>query len=202
MIKCFFLTLVLVLFTVQPGQGHRLLLMAWLQGELLMVETAFGDGSMGAGIQVTVVDAVTEELILSGHSDQEGFFEAALPAEAFTRGNPLRVSASDGAGHLARQTIKAEELRSAQPQPAPSEKKEISRATGSPENGPPFNEELMRRIVGEAVRQEVAPLRREILALEQSRPGLTEILGGIGYIIGMASLGAWLLRRKNPPGNK
>ncbi len=197
MIKRFVLTLFLVFFMVQPGQGHRLLLLGWVQDDLLMVETAFGDGSLGAHIHIEVMDAVTEELILSGHSDEEGFFEAVLPGDVFARGNPLLVRAGDGAGHVARHTIGAEELERAQPPATPSEKTETSMAADFPEKGAPFNEELVRRIVQESVRQELAPLRRDILALQQSRPGLTEILGGIGYIIGLASLGTWLVRRRD-----
>ncbi len=48
------------------------------------------------------------------------------------------------------------------------------------------------------LQQDVQRLHREIALLrsELSTPGLTEVLGGIGYIIGLFGLVAWLGRRK------
>jgi nickel transport protein len=67
--------------------------------------------------------------------------------------------------------------------------------------------ETLRAIVEEAVEAKVAPMRasldglqRQVAELGKDRgPGLVEILGGIGWIIGLMGLFVWL---KRPAGEK
>jgi len=51
------------------------------------------------------------------------------------------------------------------------------------------------------IRREITRLHREIAVLraEMAQPGLTEILGGIGYIIGFFGLYAWFRVRRGTP---
>ena len=60
----------------------------------------------------------------------------------------------------------------------------------------PLIQQAVAAAVAENLSQEIAPLRRDILALSQRGPGIPEIVGGIGWIVGLAGLGALLLRRK------
>ena len=50
------------------------------------------------------------------------------------------------------------------------------------------------------LQQEIRRLHREIAVLraDQTRPGLTEVLGGIGYIIGFFGFYAWFRARRGP----
>lgn len=195
------LFLVVLIGVHQPAFGHKMLLMAWLEGEQLMVEVAFGDGSFAAHTRVSVLDAASSETLLSGNTDDQGFWQVLLPAEVLNRDTELLVRANDGAGHMVEQLIDADELRLARPA---ASLETVTRAASTPtallddrqETTIRADAEMIRQIVQEAVRQETAPLRREILALRQSGPGVTEIMGGIGYIIGLACLGALLLRKR------
>ncbi|GAB6057424.1 Ig-like domain-containing protein [Desulfonatronum parangueonense] len=195
MLTRFLILIFLLLGTANPCLGHKLLLIAWVQGDRLMAEAAFGTGQYASKMQIIVDDAVSGETLLTGATDEQGFFEITLPPEVLNRRAPLLVTASDGAGHVARQTIPAEDLLPA----VSADRTEISALTEDAEQTQPrisdLDETLLRELVQDAVRQEVAPLRRDILALQQAGPGIPEIIGGIGWIIGLASLGAWLLRR-------
>lgn len=201
-IRPWLLVLLLLLCAVVPlwtttAHAHRMLIMAWVQGDRLVVETAFGTGQIGANIAITVQDAVTGDELLSGTTDAQGLYEAALPATALERRAPLLVHATDGAGHMAEQTIAPDELpalailSTASPSPP-----EATGLASMPDHSPDQLSMLLQQTVAEAVRQEITPLRREILALSQRGPGIPEIVGGIGWIVGLAGLGALLLRRK------
>ncbi|PTN33471.1 hypothetical protein [Desulfonatronum sp. SC1] len=197
------LALLLVCFSAPcwtaTAHAHRLLIMAWIQGDRLMVETAFGTGQIGANMTITVQDAVTGDVLLSGATDAQGLYEAPLPAIALERRAPLLVQATDGAGHLAEQTIAPDELPAlAAPSSASPSPPEIPDLPSFPDQHMDQTRlsPLLQQAVAEAVRQEIAPLRREILALSQRGPGIPEIVGGIGWIVGLAGLGALLLRRK------
>lgn len=179
----------------QPALGHRLLLMAWVQGDVLMGEAAFGDGTAGANVLITLLDGASGEKIASLHADGQGNFEYGLTKDVLNRGNPLLVRASDGAGHLAERVLDADELALARPGLAADHGTGDDPAHAFQEHVSAPDMALLQQLIQEAVRNEVAPLRREVLALSRSGPGVTEILGGIGYIIGLAGLGFWLLRK-------
>lgn len=192
MLRLSLLVMILLCCAAQPVTAHKLLVMAWVQGDQLMGEAAFGDGSFAANAKVTVLDGESMEELLEFNADAQGIFQSALPSEILARGNPLLVRASDGAGHLAEYVVDAQEFAfAAQADSVVAQAEAHGEGTGVS-----IDQELIARMVQEAVRQEVAPLRRDIIALTQSKPGITEILGGIGYIIGLASLGFWLLRKR------
>ncbi|HDQ40376.1 MAG TPA: hypothetical protein ENN39_05025 [Desulfonatronum sp.] len=195
MLKRLVFTVLVLCWATQPAMGHKLLLMAWIQGDQLMGEVAFGDGTFAANAKIAVQDALSRDEILTVHADERGLFESALPMEVLSSGRSLLVRASDGAGHLAEVTIGAEEIAPAGPETT-ADDPNVSPARSVLEPAHLFDREEIRRLVQETVSQEVAPLRRDVLALARSGPGITEILGGIGYIIGLASLGFWLLRRR------
>ncbi len=198
------LTLLLLLFCFhQPAHGHKLLLMAWLEGDRLMVEAAFGDGTMAAHAHITVLDAVDGETLLSDQADAGGLLEITLPEALLTRDTPLLIRAGDGAGHLAEHVIGMEEIRQARPSASAvrSEPAVIPEGGSASGSFAAMDSDRILEMVQDAVRREVAPLRREIMALQQKGPGITEILGGIGYIVGLAALGALLLGKRRKTTN-
>ncbi len=54
----------------------------------------------------------------------------------------------------------------------------------------------LTEVVEAAVETKIAPMRRMLLDQEEGGPGLTEILGGIGYLFGLAGLLAYARSRK------
>lgn len=234
MLKCLGLIVVLSLVWQTPALGHKLLVVAWLQGNQLMVEVAFGDGSLGNRMAVTVLDADQKEILLEAETDAEGFLELTLPEAVLMAERPLLVRANDGAGHQAEQRLEVDEIRLARPLfqaeafdvitnpveppapltaiprdagliPQPDQEQMIHQITDQITNQITNQitqqiQDQIRPLIQEAVRQELAPLRRDLRAMQHSKPGMTEILGGIGYIIGLASLATLLLhyrRRKS-----
>ena len=177
------------------AEAHKFLVTAWVEGDSLLVESAFGDGSSGSGAEVTVKDLVTGETVLQGVADKSGMLTLPLPATVRENGNDLEVLANGGQGHQATCTVPAIEFTRADrpPQPtAPDEaKKEIGANSG-------LDVESLRLVVRqevEAVMQEqIPPLRRDLRALQQEGPRLIDIVGGIGWILGLAGLAA-LVRR-------
>lgn len=60
------------------------------------------------------------------------------------------------------------------------------------------SEEAIETAVRKVVREEIKPVIDELLKLnlELSKPGITEILGGIGYIVGLTCLALWIRGKK------
>ncbi|MFP4077364.1 MAG: hypothetical protein ACLFTD_12930, partial [Halochromatium sp.] len=57
----------------------------------------------------------------------------------------------------------------------------------------------IERSVEQAVARQLRPLR-EALAEAQARVAFRDLLGGLGYIAGLAGLGLWWTRRRRPSG--
>lgn len=63
-----------------------------------------------------------------------------------------------------------------------------------------LDEAALTRIVEQAVDSRMAPVKRLLLESARSGPSLTEIIGGIGYIVGLFGVAAFVAaRRKNGP---
>ena len=54
----------------------------------------------------------------------------------------------------------------------------------------------IEQLVQKGVAKRLAPIRKELVELQQQRIGPTEIAGGIGYIIGIGGLLAYAASRK------
>jgi len=60
---------------------------------------------------------------------------------------------------------------------------------------------IVRTAVDAAVEKKIAPLRRMLLDQEEKGPGVREIFGGIGYLVGIAGLLAYARSRKHRAGS-
>jgi nickel transport protein len=188
------LAVLLVTVSALPASAHKVLLNAWAEGAMVVAEIGFSDGSAGSGAKITVLDGTTGEEILSGVADKAGFFEAEVPGAALARGNDLRVVGNAGAGHQAEAMVPIDEFAGAVPAaPGPDSaveagKGEESGAALAAASG--FAPEDLKALMREAVREEMKPLRRELTAQARTGPDLSAILGGIGYIFGLAGVAA------------
>ncbi|NCC26682.1 MAG: cobalt ABC transporter permease [Gammaproteobacteria bacterium] len=170
-----------------PAQAHKVVASAWVEGTDLVGEIGFSNGKPAPpGTLVEVFDHALRKLGETATAE-DGLFRFSrsnglgneLSGEA-VEGVALTVRSDLGAGHLA-------EIRLSPAEAAPLSGRSASDALqGVAETLTPTDSEL-RALIAEAVRQEVQPLRREIVQLKE-RAGLQQILGGIGYIAGLFGL--------------
>jgi nickel transport protein len=166
---------------VLPAQAHQLNLFTWSEGDIIHGETHFGRSSKAKNVAITVYCADTEELIVKTHSNDEGRFQFSAPEKS----KELLLVADDGQGHRAELVLEAEDLDT------PSVLHSLSEAES------PFNEQILRRLVAEEVKREVAPVRQALAEQHSREPNFRDILGGLGWIFGLAGLTAWLQSRKS-----
>lgn len=178
------------------AEAHKFLVTAWVEGDSLLVESAFGDGAPGAGAEVTVHDLVTGQIVLQGVADARGLLTLPLPATVRDAGHDLQILANGGQGHQARATLAAMEFArqaAALPDPPPA-----STATPGAALTAGLDVETLRQVIRQEVeaviQEQVQPLRRDLRALQQDGPRLVDIVGGIGWILGLAGL-AVLIRK-------
>lgn len=195
--------LLMTLMCVPTASAHKLLLTAWVEDGAIVVETAFSNGGAADGAKVQIFAANGTE-IFSGEAGADGIFESPIPAAILQSAPDLRVVSNAGAGHMIETIVPGEdyaallpdedtavsstEAASAPAEAVPADALQADALAALQESIRTEVREGIREEVQAAVRKEVQPLKRELLAMRDAGPGMTEVVGGIGYIFGLAGL--------------
>lgn len=175
----------LVAFSL-PAAAHRIVASAYVTDGEIEGEVGFSDGSMAMGnTRVEVLgpdDAPLGETV----TDDAGIFRF----KASHRIDHTFV-VDLGAGHIARVTVAAEDL------PASLGEAPVRAAPASSPApvASPAPAALPANAVEAAVAAQIKPLRKE-LAQFRNEILLRDILGGLGYILGLTGLGFYFLARR------
>jgi nickel transport protein len=187
------LFLLLAVSLVMQGTAvwaHKVYLYAWVEGKVVHTESYFGGKKKAIGGTITVYDLSGEKL-LEGKGDENGEFSFPVPRET-----DLRIVLDATMGHKAEYLLKAEEFSgagSAPDQPSAQE------SHGAGERGPAESVRAgeIRKVLEEVVDEKLKPIARALGEMKREKgPGMTEILGGVGYILGLMGLVAYFRSRK------
>lgn len=209
---CALLTAILCL--APASHAHRVNIFAYVDGDTVVTDSGYSRTSRVMGGTVEAFDAATGQRLLSGTTDDTGHFTFTIPEPARAGTMDLHLLLTAGEGHQAEWTIKAEELAAAatlagttagtaaeQPAqsatPAPAQAAPtptLSTVTGQPD---PLAAAPLTAAQAEALlRRELAPIKQMLAELSQPGPGMTEIIGGIGYILGIFGIAAYMKSRR------
>ena len=179
-----------LLVAASPASAHRLKVFASAIGSSIEGEAYFVGSGPAAGVDVTLRDTA-DKVLQSGKTGPDGKF--ALKATG-TGDITVTVDAEDG--HVARFTVAASELDSNPPAAVPPASAALAgdakpRDAAMPAAAPAVSMADLEI----AVARKVAPLAAQIDAL-QSALRIQDIIGGIGYIVGIFGLVAFLKSRR------
>lgn len=194
------------LLAASPAFAHKLKVFALVDGDHIAGSTYFVGGAKAAGATVTVTDPQGTELARLV-PDAEGAF----------RFRPMQridhvLVADSGDGHVARWIIAADALpvgvgAGAGTKPTADLEFEPAAATTAPRDAEPIpsiartpiSDEALAAQIEQAVARQLRPLREQ-LDVHDARVRLQDVLGGIGYIAGLAGLALWwsAARRRRP----
>ena len=211
----------LFLLAASPAWAHRVNIFAWVDGSDIVVECAFNRSQKVRGGTLNVVDAATNELLLSGRTDDAGVFRFPIPEAARTAGHDLVLRIVAGEGHQNDWIVSASEFvppktaagianppasvdgSASQPVHPQSPVKDTSfvpaGATASPAQptAGQLTAQDVESIVNQALEAKLSPIRRMLSEQYESGPGLRDIIGGLGWIIGLAGIAAYCKRRRD-----
>jgi nickel transport protein len=190
-----FIFATLCLFAAPPhAAAHKVYLFAWVEGDTVYTDSYFPDKRKIIGGKVEVFDPDGKKL-LEGQTDEKGAFSFKIPQKT-----DLRIVLEATMGHRAEFTMKAVELGGeTEEEKTPSEstpERDGSRAESS--SGVHVDKEEIRRVVEESLDLKLKPILRQLAKLqEEEGPGLTEAVGGIGYIVGIMGLILYFRSRRD-----
>ena len=180
-----------------PVSAHKVTIFAWVDGDMVHTQSKFSGGKKAKNAVVEVYDAQGIKL-LEGKTDENGEFTFKIPKKT-----EMKVVLVSGTGHRAEWTIPIEELQGELPsQSVPSKPRQTKNNEIEPITKPTVNTRLseidIERIVENVLDKKLKPLMRMLAESKTKGPTASDIISGIGYILGLMGLGAYIhYRRKD-----
>ncbi len=202
-----------LLLIASPVSAHRVIIFGWVEGDTVHTESKFSGGKKVKNGTVVVYNAEGKRL-LEGNTSDQGEFSFKIPKKT-----EIRIELIAGMGHKAEWTIPIEEIgsitanteaKAASPESDanPSEKwvdspsiHERSSPT-SPDKGtqpmsaPALNQEAIQAAVEKALDKKMKPILKMLAENQVRGPTLKDIIGGIGYILGLMGIAAYFHYRR------
>lgn len=185
---CF--TLLFSVFCSSMSFAHALKVFAYLEGDLIKGSVYFVGGAPAKGAEVRL-DTPDGQRLQTLVADQEGEFTSA-PVTA-----PLiHVVADSHDGHVGQWIVK--NTRAAIPAESSIKNPNAQQGNASlvNETTSGITSDELEAVVERAVAAQVAPLREELHRYQNSAR-LSDILGGVGVIFGLAGAALWYSSRKS-----
>ena len=201
-ICCQAIFLILVIGAFTPALAHRVLIFAYAEGDTVHTESKFIPNDPVRQSKILVQDQKTGKVLLTGQTDDQGKFSFKIPPEAMAQKLDLEIVVEAAIGHRGSWLLKADNyLTGATPGktavPAPASPTVPAASATKAAN---LDQEVMETVVNTALKRQLAPINEMLTDLAIHRITPTDIIGGIGYILGFFGLAAYFLsKRKNDP---
>jgi nickel transport protein len=182
----------LLLLAAPCAYAHKVTVFAWVQGDTIHTESKFSGGKHVQGGTIEVYDPDGNKL-LEGTTDEQGRFSFPVPGKS-----DLKIVLAAGSGHSNHWVVHAEELGGAVTGQG-SPQKSATHLSGNVSETPDGisstcpNAREIEQIVQYSLDQKLAPLRAQ---LADPAWGFRDIVAGIGYILGLMGLAAYIQFRK------
>jgi len=188
-----FIFLIIIMMDVSVF-AHKVNIFAYLEGDKVYTESYFNDGKKCIDSKIEVLDNQGNKL-LEGLTDEEGMFSFEIPS-GDTIDENLKVVLTASMGHRAEYIIPTDELRGVTG--LMKEKIEEPISAVSPEVSSLDLIEI-QSLIEDVLDEKLKPIMREMREIKKSqedRISPTEIIGDIGYIVGIFGIIAYFLSRK------
>jgi len=191
--------------------AHKVMIFAWVEGDKVFTESKFSGGKKVKGGKILVYDLKGKNL-LEGKTDDKGEYSFTVPEKT-----SLKIVLQAGMGHRAEWTVPVDEiedltdkkpgkstLKSQEEERPPKEvsmksAEKMQEKVTRPELSPGLNSNEIEQAVEKALDKKLKPVIKMLRESTNRGPTISEILGGIGYILGLMGVGAYFhyRRRKN-----
>lgn len=185
-----------MLLGASPALAHKVNVHAHIEGSTVKAEAYYADGARCKGCGLTATEAATGKAIASAKLDSEG-----RASFEYTGASDLKIKVDAGGGHAGHFTLRQDAAASAL---LSRDLKSMGLLTGPAcgqtgnKQSPCMSPEETAALVNSIVEARTSAIMNELSRLREAseKPRVTEIIGGIGYIAGLAGLYFWIAGRK------
>jgi len=188
-----------------PAFAHKVTIFAWVEGDTIYTQSKFSKGRKAKGALVTVFDTEGNRL-LEGTTDEKGECSFKIPKKK----TGLKVVLKASMGHRAEWKIPVEEIAAAQASQnktpeagvisditSPSNRTGSKAGAEQPISGSTgLQREEIKRLIDESLDQKLSPIISMLADSQDQDPGISEIMGGIGYIFGLVGVALYFANRR------
>lgn len=200
----------LLLILTPFAWAHKVSIYAFTDGNAIQVEGFFNRNDKVHHGKITATDRETGTTVYSGTTNDAGIIRFRPDAEFLKTAHGLTITLNAGDGHQAEWIFSPEDLRGLAPtirQPAsfPLQKKKnliAGHPVQSVSNGNDSNiindcgNRQLATLIGDTIDSRLSPIRQQIARLEDPSPTIRDVIGGLGWIMGL--LGIALYFKKKP----
>jgi len=185
-----FIFLIIIMINISAF-AHKVNIFAYVEGDKVYTESYFNDGKKCIDSKIEAFDKQGNKL-LEGLTDKEGTFSFEVPAEGVIDGD-LKLVLTASMGHRAEYIIRADELGDIKGLMEENIEEPVSAVYTETSS---IDLKEIQSIIEDTLDEKLKPIMREIKKSQEDKISLTEIIGGIGYIIGIFGIIAYFLSRK------
>jgi nickel transport protein len=189
--------IILVLFFTLPSISfaHKVRVFAYVNGDRIEGEAAFSGNRWARNSKIIVKAQNDSKIIHTCLTNENGKFDFLIPEQAKKNNLDLLIIVNAGEGHQGEWLLQANEYLSSDKEHlvTHSHVNETSDDILKPDDKrfETVDRKLLKEVIGEVIDEKLAPVKHMIAKTQNQEPGLRDILGGIGYIIGLAGIIAY-----------
>jgi nickel transport protein len=171
--------------------AHKASIFAWVQGDTIHTQSKLMGGKRPNQALVEVFDE-NQNLLLKGRTDARGQFSFPVPQKS-----NLKIVLNAGAGHLAYWSLTPNDFMDAASDSSHGHTHESAVYTEASQTTNGAHPDLVTReeiatLVAAALDQKLGPVMAKLAEMDQNRIKPSDIIGGLGYIIGLVGLAAYI----------
>ena len=185
-----------------PAYCHKIRVFAYSEGDTIIGETSLSGGKKAQQTTIIVSDKVSGRQLLTTKTDDNGLFSFPVPEEARENRLALLIIADAGEGHRNQWLLDAADYLPEAGDESTTDNAGVQESAAPPiepastPSAPALEEERLRLIIEESVAGQLSPIKRQLAEMSEKKISLQDILGGLGYIIGLAGIAAYFKSQK------
>lgn len=199
------IVLVTIILCCSVAQAHKIRVFAYADNGTITTEAAFSSGRPAKNSKVMVHNG-NGDTLLTGTTNDKGIFRFAIPRQAKASGMDLNIVVDVGEGHRGAWLLNAADYSTAEDSHSGENSGEDSEEVSSaaPSATPSTNTlncQDIEATVEKIIAKELAPLKRMIAQQRAHTTSLQDIIGGLGYILGLAGILFYFKAKKQTSSN-
>jgi nickel transport protein len=188
-----------IIIAAGPAGAHKAVIFAWVDGDTVYTESKFSGGRRVKGGEIIVYDLDGNKL-LQGKTDDKGEFSFKVP-----KNTGMKIVLLAGMGHRGEWTIPSDEIQEvAAGQTGATKSKETAIKEPDKQAKSAFvsgsSPEEIQMAVEKALDKKLKPIMKMLAESREHGISINEILGGIGYILGLMGVAAYFNYRHKSAG--
>lgn len=180
------------------ASAHRVNLFAYVEGNTVYTESYFSKKNRVHQGKITVFELENGKQLLTGITDDTGNFNFPVPVEVLKNHTGLKIVLNASQGHRNKWILQADEIAPAQDETVPSHEAAAPTQKTETKSMPaatPQQQELMLQQF-KKIDNKLDAIKRILIAEQETGPSMQDVISGIGYILGLFGVAAFVASKR------